>query len=533
MRALSRRHAICSSRILRLCCKFNITRERDEPMEDKFRKLRELLARVSDLGSAAAVLGWDQETYMPPGAAAARAEQIATLGKLAHEFFISDEIGDLLEALEPQVRSLPYDSLEASLVRVTKRDYEKARKLPSELVAEIARTAALGRQAWKEAKDTANFVKFQPYMEKIVDLSLQKAEAYGYEDRIYDALLDDYEPDMKTAHVEKIFADLKAELVPIVRAISEREKPDDSFLRKEYDEQAQWNFGLEVIRDFGFDLKRGRQDLSAHPFTTAFSVHDVRLTTRIQKNYLPTALFGTLHECGHGLYHQGLDPQLDRTPLADGASLGVHESQSRLWENLVGRSRLFGSHYYPRLKKLFPAQLKNVSLERFYQAINRVEPSLIRVEADEVTYNLHIMLRFELENALLEGRVKVRDLPEIWNAKMEEYLGLVPPNDAQGVLQDIHWSQAYLGYFPTYSLGNLMSAQLFEQAVKDIPSLPEQIASGQFAELLGWLRQKIHRHGRKFTPMELLQRATGKELQAQSYLTYIREKYSDIYGALD
>ncbi len=502
-------------------------------MEEKLRKLKELLARVSDLESAAAVLSWDQETYMPSGGARARAEQIATLGKLAHEFFTSTEIGELLTALAPYARQLDYDSDEASLIRVTQRDYDKAVKIPAELVAEIARTGALARQAWKEAKETSNFALFRPHLEKVVDLCIQKAEALGYEDRIYDALLDEYEPGMKTAHVERIFTDLRAELVPIVQAIAACEKPDDSFLHQEYGEQAQWDFGIEVIKDFGFHLENGRQDLSAHPFTTAFSLKDVRLTTRIHKDYLPSGLFSTLHECGHGLYNQGIAPELERTPLAGGTSLGVHESQSRLWENLIGRSRLFWSHYYPRLTKLFPAQLKNVSLERFYQAINRVEPSFIRVEADEVTYNLHVMLRFELENALLEGRVKVKDLPKVWNAKMEEYLGIVPPNDAQGVLQDIHWSQAYLGYFPTYSLGNLMSAQLFKQATQDIPTLARQIESGQFGELLSWLRTNVHRHGRKFTSTELLERITQKPLEAQSYLEYIREKYSDIYGELN
>lgn len=502
-------------------------------MEEKLCKLKELLARVYDLGAAEAVLSWDQETYMPPGGAEARAQQLATLAKLAHEFFTSEEIGKLLEDLEPQVRQLDYDSDDASLVRVTKRDYERAVKVPSALVAEITKAASLGREAWKEAKATSNFLKFYPHLERIVELSIRKAEALGYKERIYDALLEGYEPGMKTSQIEKIFADLKEKLVPIVRQIASCEKPDDSFLHKEYDERVQWDFGLEVIKDFGFDLKKGRQDTSAHPFTTGFSVSDVRLTTRIQKDYFPSAFFSTIHECGHGLYHQGIDPALERTPLAEGASLGMHESQSRLWENLVGRSRLFWLHYYPRLKKRFPSQLRYVSLERFYRAINKVEPSLIRVEADEVTYNLHIMLRFELENAMLEGRIKIKDLPQIWNAKMEEYLGIVPPNDAQGVLQDIHWSQAYLGYFPTYSLGNLISAQIFEQAKKDIPSLPEQISSGQFGELLSWLRNNIYRHGRKFTSNELLKRITGKELQAESYLKYIREKYSEIYGSLD
>lgn len=502
-------------------------------MNEKLLKLKELLARVHDLEMAASVLSWDQETYMPPGGASARAEQIGTLSKLSHEYFTSEDIGNLLEILEPQAHQWDYNSTEAGLVRVAKRDYDKAVKLPSELVAELARTGALAKQAWQKARETSDFSLFRPSLEKIVELCLTKAKALGYEDRIYDALLDEYEPGMKTARVEQIFANLKAELVPIVRAIAGCEKPDDSFLHKEYEERSQWDFGIEVIKDFGFNLEHGRQDASAHPFTTSFSVRDVRLTTRFDKEYMPSALFSTLHECGHGLYEQGMDPELDRTPLAAGASLGMHESQSRLWENLIGRSRLFWNHYYPRLQKLFPAQLKNVSLERLYRAINRVEPSLIRVEADEVTYNLHIMLRFELENALLERRVLVKDLPKIWNQKMEEYLGLVPPDDARGVLQDIHWSQAYIGYFPTYTLGNLMSAQLFEQATKEIPLLPQQIGAGQFRELLDWLKKHVHRHGRTFTSSELLERITGESLQPQSYLLYIREKYSDLYGDLE
>jgi carboxypeptidase Taq len=501
-------------------------------MNEKFQRLRDLLAQVSDLENAAHVLGWDQETYMPPEGAEARAQQLATLSRLAHEFFTSDEIGELLDALEPQVRDLPYDSFEASLIRVTKRDYEKARKIPSQLVEELTRAASLGREAWKEAREKSQFGIFQPHLEKIVDLTIQKAEALGYEEHIYDALLDLYEPEMCASHVKRIFDDLKEKLVPIVKSIAEREPPDDSFLKREFDEQKQWDFGLAVIRDFGFDFERGRQDRSAHPFTTSFSVNDVRITTRLQKDYLPTGLFGTLHECGHALYDQGIDPQLERTPLASGASLGVHESQSRLWENLVGRSRPFWEHYYPKLQETFPSQLGDVDLERFYRAINRVEPSLIRVEADEVTYNLHIMLRFELELQLVERKLDVQDLPEIWNTKMDEYLGVTPPNDALGVLQDIHWSQGYIGYFPTYTLGNLLSAQLFKSVQRDVPNLLDQLKSGQFSDLLAWMREKIHQHGRKFPPLELIQRATGRELEAESYLEYIREKYSAIYGEL-
>ena len=501
-------------------------------MQERFDELKTLLARVADLNAAADVLEWDQETYMPDGAAGARGHQVATLRKLAHEFFTADEVGTLLEALAPATQELDPVSTEASLVRVAWRDYEKALKIPAALVAEMAEAVARGKQAWRKARATDTYATFAPHLEPLIDLNVQKAEALGYDDCHYDALLDQYEEGMKTATVEAVFADLRARLVPIVHAIAEREPPDNRVLHQPFDKQKQWDFGLEVIKDFGYDFDRGRQDLSVHPFTTSFSITDVRLTTRVDERYLPSALFGTLHECGHGLYEQGIDLTLDRTPLADGTSLGMHESQSRLWENLVGRSRAFWQCYYPRLQAVFPDQLADVSLEAFYRGINKVEPSHIRVEADEVTYNLHVMLRFELEQAMVEGRVTVADLPELWNEKMEEYLGLRPETDADGVLQDIHWSLGALGYFPTYSLGNLMSAQLFDQAKKDLPGLEAQIAAGQFAALLGWLRTNIHQYGRKLEALEILERVTGEGLNAGPWLDYIRQKYGEIYGAL-
>jgi len=500
-------------------------------MEEKLQELKTRLGEISDLNKAASLLGWDQQTYMPPGGAAARSEHLATLQKTAHSWFISDEIGQWLQDLGSGAAGWDYDSDEAGLVRVTARDYEKARKVPSELVAEFARVSAMAYEAWARARAESNFSKFQPHLEKIVELNVRLAEALGYQDHIYDPLLDQFEPEMKTAQVAAIFENLKAELLPFVKAISERlDAVDDSVLHKAYDEQQQWDFGVEVIKDFGFDFTRGRQDKSVHPFTTSFSINDVRLTTRVDRLYLPTALFGTLHECGHGLYEQGIDLGLERTSLADGASLGLHESQSRMWENLVGRSREFWSHYFPRLRAFFPDQLAGVNLETFYRAINRVEPSLIRVEADEVTYNMHIMLRFELENEMLEGRVRIADLPDAWNAKMEKYLGIIPPNNAKGVLQDVHWSGGALGYFPTYSLGNLISVQLFDKARADIPGLLDQIRTGQYGELLNWLRQNVHRHGRKYSPPELVKRVTGVDLTATNYVAYIKTKFSEIYG---
>jgi carboxypeptidase Taq len=499
-------------------------------MQERFDELKRLLGPVQDLNAAANVLEWDQETYMPDGAGEARAHQVATLRKLAHELFTAEEVGTLLETLAPETQAFDPLSTEASLVRVARRDYEKALKLPASLVAAMAEAVARGKQAWRTARATNTYATFAPHLEHLLDLNIRKAEAYGYDDRLYDALLDEYEEGMKTATVEAVFADLRAQLVPIVHALAACALPDDSFLHQVFDPQKQWDFGMAVLQDIGYDFERGRQDRSTHPFTTAFSITDVRLTTRIDEHYVPSALSSTLHECGHGLYEQGIALDLDRTPLADGTSLGMHESQSRLWENLVGRSRPFWRHYYPRLQAVFPEQLAGVSHEAFYRGLNKVTPSLIRVEADEVTYNLHIMLRFELEQAMVEGRVTVADLPGLWNAKMEEYLGLCPETDAEGVLQDIHWSLGAFGYFPTYALGTLMSVQLFDQAQKDIPGLDDQLAAGRFADLLGWLRTNIHRHGRKARALELLERATGAGLQAGPWLAYIREKYGALYG---
>jgi carboxypeptidase Taq len=499
-------------------------------MQSAVQAFRDHLAPIIDLRAAAAVLGWDQETYMPRGAIEARAAQLGTLGRLAHELFVADETAALLAVAQTEAEGMGYDSDEASLVRVAQRDLEKATKLPSDLVAELARASSMAQQAWQEAREKADFFLFRPHLERLLELSVQKAEALGYEEHIYDALLDEYEPGMTKAEVDSVFSQLRIELVPIARDIAAVDHEDYSFLSSAYDVQAQWDFGVGIMRDFGFDFDRGRQDHSAHPFTTTFSINDVRVTTRIHENFLPAGLFGSLHECGHGLYEQGISARLERTPLADGASLGVHESQSRLWEILVGRSREFWTHYYEPLRERFPGHLGDVDREQFYRAINKVEPSLVRVESDEVTYNLHIMMRFDLEIEMLEGRLDVADLPEAWNAKSEEYLGLVPANDAEGVLQDIHWSLAAFGYFPTYSLGNLMSVQFFDRAKEEIPDLPGQISRGDFAELLSWLRDRIHQHGRKRTAGELLERSAGSTLSAGPWLEHICRKYSDLMG---
>jgi carboxypeptidase Taq len=497
----------------------------------KLETLQAQLAELSDFQTAAAVLRWDQQTYMPPGGAETRAMQLETLAKTVHERFVSDEMGQLLEDLEAELAGSEYGSFEASLVRVTRRDYDRQRKLPPQLVADLARESALGHAAWENARAAADYAAFLPNLEKLLNLTIQRAEALGYEDRRYDALLDRYEPGMKASQVAVLFDEMKAGLVPLVQAIAESHaNVDDSILSEGFDEGRQWDFGLQVIRRIGFDLQRGRQDRAAHPFTTGFSPGDVRITTRVSPDNLKAGLFATIHEMGHGTYEQGYDRALDRTPLSDAASLGVHESQSRLWENVVARSRGFWVFWLPRLKEQFPAQLEGVDLETFYRAINRVKPTFIRVEADEVTYNLHIFLRFEIENMMLEGQVKLAELPDLWNTKMKEYLGILPRNDAEGLLQDVHWSGGMIGYFPTYSLGNLLSVQFFNQAVSELPEIPSQIEQGDYASLLNWMREHIHVNGAKYTPVELVERVTGGPLRAQPFLDYVRSKYTEIYG---
>ena len=499
-------------------------------MQKQLDDLKITLAEISDIQRAAGLLGWDQETYMPPGGAEARAEQLATLSKLAHQKFIADELGLLLEALTPWAKTLDPDSDDAALVRVIARDYEKARKLPTKLVGDLSRATSKAVEAWKVARAENDFSRFEPHLQAVLALTIQKAQTYGYDEHIYDALLDDYEPEMKSSQVAAIFKQVQQATTPLVEAIvAHANAVDDLMMHQYFDPQKQWDFGVEVIKDFGFDFTNGRQDKSTHPFTASFSAKDVRLTTRIMDNFFPSSLSSTMHEAGHGLYEQGIDYALNRSGLDDGASLGIHESQSRMWENVVGRSKEFWAHYFPRAQELFPEQLKGVSLTDFYKAINKSQPSLIRVEADEVTYNLHIFVRFELERLLVSGQLEAADLPEAWNERMKSYLGLVPDSDANGVMQDIHWSSGLIGYFPTYALGNILSVQFYNRMLGEHPDIPAQIEKGDFSHILSWLRRNIHRHGRKYAPPQLIQRVTGGPLNAQPYIDYITAKYSEIY----
>lgn len=497
-------------------------------MEKTFEELKLRVAQIGDLRRVAGLLFWDQQTMMPPAGAAVRAEQRATLDRMAHELFVADETGRLLEELRPYEESLDADSDEASLVRVTRSDYDKAKRVPPELRSEITRAGSQGLRAWVEAREKSDFEAFRPFLERNLELKQRYVECFEPADEKYDVLLDDYERGMKTAAVRAIFDQLKEELVPLIAAIGERDDPSlDDCLHGDFPVDAQRAFCHEVVERFGLREQAWRLDPTAHPFASGGGIDDIRITTSYHEHDL-TSLFATMHEYGHALYEHQVDPALERTPLGSGVSLGLHESQSRLWENLVGRGRPFWVYLYPRLQETFPKQLRGVELDVFYRAINRVHPSLIRIHADEVTYNLHIILRFELEQELIEGRLPVRELPAAWNARLREYLGLDVPSDAVGVLQDMHWAFGSLGYFPTYSLGNVMSLQIWERLREDLPELDEQIERGEFEDLREWLGDKIHRHGRKFTPVETLARVVGGPMDAGPYLRYLTEKHGEL-----
>jgi carboxypeptidase Taq len=500
-------------------------------MTEKYQQLVSHLSEVHNINMAGAVLGWDQQTQMPPGGAEARAVQLATLSRIGHEMFTGDETARLLEDAAGELDGADYDSNEASMVRVVQQDYAELTKLPADFVAEQTRVTALAHEVWAKARANNDFKSFQSALERILELARQQADYLGYTDHPYDALLDQYERGITTAQVKEIFDGHKPQLVELIAAISHNaDKVSDAVLHQEFDVDSQRQFATDVVTAYGFDFTRGRQDVAVHPFCTHFSHNDVRLTTRFHNDFLNPALFGLMHEAGHGMYEQGIGDSLEGTPLASGTSLGVHESQSRMWENLVGRSREFWTWALPRLKAIFPSQLGNVDLDTFYKAINKVQRSYIRVEADEATYNLHIMLRFELETAMLAGTLQPADLPEAWNELFESYFGVTPPTDTLGVLQDIHWSAGLMGYFPTYALGNLLSVQYFNKAIQQHPSIPDEIAEGKFDTLLNWLRENIHQHGRKFTSDELTRRVTGESIQSRDYIQYLQTKFGEIYG---
>ena len=497
--------------------------------------LKSRLLEIQHLKDAAALLSWDQETYMPADGGQTRAEQLATLQTLAHAKFVSSEIEDLLlQHIDPATgfaKDNGLDDESKALVRETWRDFSRARKLPADFVNRLERECSLAQQVWGDARRRDDFMHFLPNLQTVVALKFEEIDYLGYDDSPYDALLDTYEPGATTAQLQPLFATLRHGLLELLQYVREAASPpDDRILFQAYDQQQQLAFGKLVLHSMGYDFNRGRLDLSAHPFTTSFHPTDVRVTTRVFEKDLPSCLFSCIHEGGHGLYDQGLSQEHYGTPLGASLSLGMHESQSRLWENNVGRSKAFWKHFFPLLRQYFPAQLETVSLDTFHAALNTVQPSLIRVEADEVTYNLHIMVRFEIELALIENRVQVKDLPGLWREKMREYLGITPERDADGVLQDVHWSLGALGYFPTYTLGNLYASMFFQQACQDIPALETDIQRGNLLSLKTWLNRNIHQYGRQYSATDLLHRITGRALSVEPFLSYLRTKIGDIYG---
>jgi carboxypeptidase Taq len=497
----------------------------------KFDALLEKVYEVHDIEKATGLLGWDRQVNMPRQGSEARTQQMTTLRRISHGLFTSEAMGELIETAAAELNGAAYDSNEASLIRYLRRSYADERKLPAEFVTRVSIVSGAAHVAWEKAREQSNFSIFQPHLEKVVALCQELAELYGYEDEKYDALLDKYEPGMKTAKVRAIFNQLKDALVPVRQAIAERGTAvDNTILHQSYPVEKQREFACYIAQAVGYEFERGHLGTAVHPFATSFSRDDARITTRWYPDFLNPALFGVLHEAGHAMYEQGTHPGLERTPLARGTSMGLHESQSRLIENIVGRSRGFWRGHFAKLQAIFPQQLGQVSLDDFYRAINKVQASYIRVEADELTYGLHIILRFELEQALLNGDLAVADVPVAWNDKMRELLGVVPPDDSQGCLQDIHWSRPGFGYFPTYALGNLYAAQFYETAVAQNPAIVEGMATGQTTALLTWLRENIHQHGRKFLPAELVQQITGHPLGPDAFVRYATRKFSEIYA---
>ncbi len=490
-----------------------------------FAKLNELMSEVENLNNASAILSWDQNTYMPQNGCVGRGRQLATLGKIAHEKLTNPEVGKLLDNLQKYEEEIPYSSFEASFLRCVRRNYDKSLKVPSEFISEMLSHQSKCYDVWVKAKEENNFKLVQPYLEKTLDYSKKYADFFQY-NHIADPLIEDSDFGFSTEKLQNIFSMLQNELLPFVKDVLKNPIADDSCIRQNFPIPFQQQFSKSVIEKLGYDFTRGRLDTTHHPFMTSFSHGDVRITTRYQEKYLAESIFSTIHETGHAFYELGNDISLDGTPLFGGTSSGVHESQSRLWENIVGRSFDFWEYFYPKLQSFFPDQLRSVSLNNFYCAINKVSASLIRTDADELTYNLHVIIRFNLELEMLEGKLKVKDLPEAWNSRYLNDLGVVVPNDAEGCMQDVHWYGSLIGgQFQGYTLGNIMSAQFYESAEIAIPNLSAEIKEGNFASLKGWLGQNLHKYGKKFTGLEVLKMATKKDLTIDPYMAYLRKKF--------
>jgi len=497
-------------------------------MNSNYEQYREHMQQLADINYASALLQWDQEVYMPVNSAAARARQISTLSGLAHEKSTTEKLGSLLTTLE---KDHSLNAKEQANIRETMRVYKDQKKYTTAFVVEMSKTVSQCFDAWQEARKKSDFSIYRPRLEKLLELKRKECELLGYNDHPYNALLNQFEPGATVATLDALFNEVSNKLVPFIDEITSAKKPDSGFLFRHYSREKQWPYGLELLKLMHFDFDAGRQDISAHPFTTSFSATDVRVTTRINENDIREMIWGCIHEGGHALYEQGLPDEEYGLPSGEAVSLGIHESQSRLWENNVGRSLPFWKFNYKHLQHLFPENLGNIDVESFYAGINAVEPSLIRTSADELTYHLHVLIRYEIEKLLISGKVQVKELPELWNSQYKKYLRIDVPNDAQGVLQDVHWSHGSFGYFPTYSLGSFYAAQFFRQAKIEIAGLDEMLASGEYKPLLDWLRTNIHVHGKTYRAHELCKKVTGEEINFRYFFEYATAKYGRIYQA--
>lgn len=492
-----------------------------------YEKYKAHVRKITDINLAAGVLHWDQEVNMPTRGANFRAQQLATLSEISHNFSVDADYGKLLEKLDTD-SNLSED--ERRNVELSLKAFRKSEKYTAEFVKNHSISVSEAFQAWDNAKKQNDFSIFQAKLEKLVELKREECKLLGYSEHPYDALLDQYEPDTKTSDIEKVFEDVKEKLVPFVKELMAQRQHEYAFMYQHFEQQKQWDFGIDLLKQMGYDFESGRQDLSTHPFSIHFSAQDVRVTTRIDENNLNEMIWSCIHEGGHALYEQGMLNENYGLPLGEAISLGIHESQSRLWENNVGRGLSYWKANFSLLQSYFPAELKAVNAEQFYQAINVVKPSLIRTNADELTYHLHVMIRFEIEKALIEGSIEVKDLPQIWNAKYKKYLDIDVPSDSQGVLQDIHWSHGSFGYFPTYSLGSFYATQFYNQAKEEITDLEQEIEQGNMQPLLAWLRTNIHRHGKKYSAKNLCRKITGEKLNFNYFLSYAKEKYKPLYN---
>lgn len=484
------------------------------------------LQKLADVSYASAILQWDQEVYMPNSGAEIRARQLATLSGIAHEMSVEENFGKILEKLQNDNSLSPKEKRN---VQQSWKDYLDRKKYTTAFVEKMSYTISEAFNAWQEAKEKNDYKIYAPKLEKIIQLKREEAEILGYEKHPYDALLNQYEPALTTDEVTVVFNEVKEKLTPFVQEIFKKQKPNDQFMFGNFDEQKQWDLGIELLQQMGYDFEAGRQDKSSHPFSTSFNSKDVRITTRISKTDFSEMIWSTIHEGGHALYEQGLPLEEYGLPCGEAISLGIHESQSRLWENNVGRSLGYWKANWSKVTARFPNEMKNVSPEDFYQAMNLVQPSLIRTNADELTYHFHVMIRFEMEKAMMEGNVNVQELPEKWNSLYKQFLQIDVPSDKEGILQDIHWSHGSIGYFPTYSLGSFYAAQFYSKALQEIPTLEKDIEKGNMKPLLDWLRMNVHQHGKMYSAKELCERITGEKLNFSYFMEYATKKYKSIY----